>query len=262
VSSATVRFDGAGSSVEVATGFGPRIVGLLVEERNLFAELPDDTLEGPEGLAYHLRGGHRLWAAPEVPAVTYQPDDEPCTLARVGDGIRVEGKPDGAGILKAMTITGIPDGWLVDHELTNRGRAPLRVAPWAISQFRLGGRVTLGFSGAGAGLQADRALVLWPYTDPTDARLTIGSDTLEVEASAGPPIKVGTGGSASGIRYELDGVRVDTHISVDRLASYADLGAAFQTYVCDRFCEIETLGPTAVLAPGASVTHREEWTIT
>lgn len=261
MSSATVRFDGTGSSVAVATGFGPRIVALLVNERNLFAELPDDTLEGPGGLTYHLRGGHRLWAAPEVPSVTYQPDDAPCALARVDDGVRIEAPPDGAGIAKTLTITGVPDGWIVDHALTNRGRAPIRVAPWAISQFRPGGRVTLSFAGAGAGLQADRALVLWPYTDPADARLTVGSDTVEVEASQGSPLKVGLAGSAGHIRYELDGVRVDTRISVDPLASYTDLGAAIQTYVCDRFCEVETLGPTALLAPGASVSHREEWTI-
>ena len=41
----------------------------------------------------------------------------------------------------------------------------------------------------------------------------------------------------------------------------ADLGAAVQVYVCDRFGELETLGPLAEVPPGASVTHRESWSI-
>jgi hypothetical protein len=34
-----------------------------------------------------------------------------------------------------------------------------------------------------------------------------------------------------------------------------------QVYVCDEFCELETLGPLEVVPPGGSVTHREHWTV-
>jgi hypothetical protein len=261
VTSAAIRFDGATSSIAVATGFGPRIVGLFVNDRNLLAELPDDVLEGPAGRPYRLRGGHRLWAAPEIPEVTYQPDDVPCTLARRDDGIHVEAPQDGAGLAKAITIAGTQDGWIVDHTITNQGRIAVRVAPWAITQFRLGGRITLGLAGTSDGLQADRALVLWPYTDPTDGRLSLGNDGVTVEASPGPTLKVGVAGGVGTATYELEGTRVGKRISVRQEAHYPDLGAAVQAYVCDRFCEVETLGPISVLAPGGTVTHREEWTI-
>jgi len=262
VTPSTVRLDGAGSSVEVATAFGPRIVGLFVHGRNLFAELPDAALAGPGGRPYRLRGGHRLWAAPEVPEVTYQPDDEPCLVSANGDGVRVEAPPDGAGLAKVIEIAGTVDGWILDHTIANHGAAPVTVAPWAITQLRPGGRFALAFAGHGEGLQADRSLVLWPYTDPTDARLSLTADAVAVEAPpVGPPLKVGVAGGAGWARYELDGTRFEKRISSGRGAPTADLGAALQVYVCAGFGELETLGPLAEVPPGASVTHRESWRV-
>jgi len=262
VTATAIRFDGAGSSVAVATAFGPRVVGLFVGDRNLFVELPDDVaLAGPGGRPYRLRGGHRLWIAPETPEITYQPDDEPCSISRLGDGIHVEGPPDGAGFSKAITITGTPQGWTVEHTLTNHARTAAKIAPWAISQLRPGGRITLALETPGEGLLANRGVVWWPYTDPADPRLTATTDAVVIDAAGDPPLKVGVAGTAGHARYELDGAGFDVEISVDPLASYADLGAAVQAYVCERFCEVETLGPLTIVQPGASITHREDWTV-
>jgi hypothetical protein len=262
VTLSTVRLDGDGSSVEVATAFGPRIVGLLVDGRNLFAELPDDTLTGPGGRPYRLRGGHRLWAAPEVPDVTYQPDDEPCVVSAVGDGVQVDAPPDGAGLAKAIVVAPATDGWSVDHTIVNLGASTMTVAPWAITQLRPGGRFTLAFAATGDGLQADRSFVLWPYTDPTDARLSVTTDAVTVDAAPlGSPLKVGVAGAAGRGRYELEGTRFEKRIAMDRSAPSADLGAVVQVYVCPRFGELETLGSLTQIPPGASVTHRESWTI-
>jgi hypothetical protein len=105
-----VRIDGASSSLVVAVDFGPRIAGLIVGDRNLFASLPKDTLDTPFGRPYRLRGGHRLWVAPEEPTITYQPDDEPCAVTSAGDGLLVEAPPDGAGIAKSIAIAPTEDG--------------------------------------------------------------------------------------------------------------------------------------------------------
>jgi hypothetical protein len=122
--------------------------------------------------------------------------------------------------------------------------------------------VTLAFGRAGEGLQADRALVLWPYTDPGDPRLSFVDDRVMVDASAaGPAMKVGVAGSDGVGEYELDGVRVRKRITIDATAAYADRGAAVQTYVHERFCELETLGPLIELASGDATAHREQWII-
>ncbi|MEX0983782.1 MAG: hypothetical protein WD096_01895 [Actinomycetota bacterium] len=258
----TVRIDGPTSSLVVAAGYGPRITELLVDGRNAFASLPEDTLEAPGGPRYRMRGGHRLWAAPEVPAVTYQPDDSPCTVTPSDARLRVDATPDGAGLGKSISMTATSEGWTVDHEITNRSASTMTVGPWAITQLHPGGRATLGFDSAGAGLQADRALVFWPYTDPADPRLDLGEDGVQVDASPGPPLKVGVAGGPGWAEYAFEGVRMRTRIAVDPAADYPDRGASVQVYVHDRFCELETLGPLVELAPGASTTHREEWIIT
>jgi hypothetical protein len=42
---------------------------------------------------------------------------------------------------------------------------------------------------------------------------------------------------------------------------YADRGAAVQVYICDDFCELETLGPLRTLEPDGEATHREHWSL-
>jgi hypothetical protein len=51
----------------------------------------------------------------------------------------------------------------------------------------------------------------------------------------------------------------EKHVNVDTSATYPDLGAAIQVFVCDDFCELETLGPLRDVAPGDVARHRERW---
>jgi len=253
-----VRLEGASSAVVVTTSLGPRVLGLLLDGSNLMAVLPDAALEG-----FRFLGGHRLWAAPEVPALTYQPDDRACAVADLGDGVRVEAPPDGAGLVKALEVRPDGEGWLVDHELRNQGERPLRLAPWAITQLRPGGRAMLPLGARGAGPQADRALVLWPYTDLDDPRLAFSADAVEVdtEPAAPGPVKVGAAPGHGRISYRLGEVLFEKRVEVAPAEGYADRGAAAQVYACGDFCELETLGPLRDLAPGDSATHREAWNV-
>jgi hypothetical protein len=170
--------------VLVTTAVGPRVLGLLGPDGNVLAVLPGATLDGPAG-AFSLIGGHRLWASPELPEVTYQPDDRPCAVAEIGGGVRVEAPVDGAGLVKAIEVRGEGDGWVVDHSLRNRSAAHVRLAPWAITQLPLGGEAMLPNPPRAPGFQADRSLVLWPYTDPSDPRIHIGADVVRIESGAG-----------------------------------------------------------------------------
>ena len=45
----------------------------------------------------------------------------------------------------------------------------------------------------------------------------------------------------------------------DHTAAYPDFGSSSECYFNDKVLELETLGPICSLAPGASVTHIEEW---
>jgi hypothetical protein len=254
-----VRLADEMAAVLVTVSAGPRVLGLVGREGNLMAVLPESGLDLPDGGRFRLLGGHRLWAAPEVPAVTYQPDERPCAALEVEGGVRVEAPVDGAGLAKAIEVRRTASGWTVDHVLRNESAAPVEAAPWAITQLRPGGEAELPMAPAGPGPQADRALVLWPYTDPADPRIRIHRDAVRIRAEPGPSLKVGAAPSEGRASYRFGGVVFEKRASVDPSAAYPDRGAAVQVYLCEEFCELETLGPLRVLEPGDSASHREEW---
>ena len=75
--------------LEYLTHAGPRIVRLFPagSEDNLLGEFPDIGWDSPRGY-FDLIGGHRLWAAPEEPGMSYLPDS---TGLAVQETIRREG---------------------------------------------------------------------------------------------------------------------------------------------------------------------------
>jgi len=256
-----VRLEDGDVAVVVTISTGPRILGLLVEGVNLFAVLPDATLDGPDG-GFRFVGGHRLWVAPEVPSITYRADDRACSVTEVEDGILVEAPEDGAQLAKTISVRRASPGWIVDHVVRNASQRSITIAPWAITQLRTGGEAALPIAPHGKGPQADRSLVLWPYTDLADPRIGLGRNEVRIDAAgSGPPLKLGAAPSDGRAGYRLGTHHFEKRIEVDPKAAYADRGAAVQVFVCEEFCELETLGPLEVVPPGASVTHREHWLV-
>lgn len=257
-----VRLEGEAGAVIVTTSAGPRILGLFGSGDNMLAILPGSTIDREEGAPFRLLGGHRLWAGPEVPRITYEPDDRPCVATEIEDGVRVEAPVDGAGLGKTIEVRRSDAGWTVDHEIRNGAGAPLTLAPWAITQFPLGGEVTVPVSTGSVGPQADRALVLWPYTDPGDVRLHLGLADARIDAAPGARrLKIGVAPSDGRVSYRRDGEVFEKHVVVERDAAYADMGAAIQVFVCNDFCELESLGPLREVAPDGVAHHRERWSV-
>lgn len=133
-----VRVSNEYLQLDVATAFGPRITGFsLPDGENRFAELGDLSIDLPDGRAYRLRGGHRLWAAPEVPATTYEPDDEPVSISETTDGIALtHGAGDTATIEQTLAVALRDEKVVLSHTLTNRGEQAVEVAPWTITSLR------------------------------------------------------------------------------------------------------------------------------
>ena len=76
--------------IRVATAFGPRVLGLSCDGGpEIFASLPEVVIDRPDSGVYRFRGGHRLWASPELPPITYAPDDEPCSVTREDESISI-----------------------------------------------------------------------------------------------------------------------------------------------------------------------------
>ena len=164
---------------------GPRIVHLSLAgtDDNLMAEVPDIAIPTPFG-TYRLYGGHRLWHSPEGMPRSYVPDNEGCTAESIPDGVVLSGPVEAAtGIKKSIQVQLAPDRAAVTltHRLENRGAWPVELAPWAITQLRLGGVAILPQVQDkldGPGLLANRNLVLWPYTRLADPRLGLNDDLV------------------------------------------------------------------------------------
>ncbi|MGZ8652676.1 MAG: hypothetical protein ACXWX5_10960 [Actinomycetota bacterium] len=257
-----LRLEREAGALMVTTSVGPRIIGLFGGGDNMLAVLPGSTIDRPNGEPFRLLGGHRLWAAPEVPRITYEPDDRACAVTEVEGGVRVEAAADGAGLSKAIEVRRSDTGWIVDHEIRNVSGGSITLAAWAITQFPLGGEVDVPASTDATGPQADRSLVLWPYTDPGDVRLHLRSADIRVDAAPGSRrFKIGVAPSRGRVSYRKDGEVFEKYVDVDPSAQYADLGAAIQVFVCDDFCELESLGPLREVAPDGLTRHRERWIV-
>src|SRR6185295_11832902 len=156
----------------------------------------------------------------------------PCAVSEVGGGVRVEAPADGVGMIKAIEVRRSDGGWTVDHSLTNGSGA-------AITQFPLGGRMVVPSSTDATGPQADRSLVLWPYTDPGDARLHLTADTVVVDTVAtGYRLKIGVAPGRGHASYVRNGTVLEKHVDIETDATYADRGAAIQVFLSDGFCEL------------------------
>lgn len=232
---------------------------------NLLAVLGSEVrIENPEMGDYLFHGGHRLWVAPEMPGVTHVPDDNICHVRSTGRSLDVTAAPDRAGFAKTIEIRADNDRLIVEHHLTWHGEVPLAASPWAITQLPPGGTAILPLPRVRRtdnAFQADRTIVLWPYTRLDDSRITWKDQAVLMEASPGRQSKLGSGPEARKLGYVRDGFLFSKWFHASPGANYADLGATCQVFLHDHFCELETLGPMRTLEPEASISHVEVWKV-
>ena len=220
-----------------------------------------------------LRGGHRLWAAPEDPRVTYRPDDDPVEVEELADGVRLTTPADRGGRHAAPAERGRHGAgrFAIEHRVVNRADRPQRLAPWAITMMAAGGRAWLPLLDAPVrrgrlpGPAQHRPVAVHAARGPAaGARLTAllevrtdRPDLLALDA----PVKVGTSGRRGWVAHWRDGLLLVKRAHHDETAVYADMGASAQVYANPTNTELETLGPLVDLAPGEGTDHREDWEV-
>ena len=250
----------------VAAPFGPRILHYgFVGEENVFGLFPDVEM-GTEMGTWRAIGGHRLWTAPESNPHSYAPDDAAVEVSVQGElNVCLTARADAAGIEKSMTVGLMPEGSEVEvrHRLVNRNAVPVEVAPWALTIVD-GGTCLVPlepFRSHGDALLPSQPLVLWPFTDLTDPRLSFEGRMvrLSTEPFSNEPQKIGILN-----RREWAGYLKGSTLFVKRYAclsgeTYPDFGVNTEVFVKGRFMELETLGPLRRLAPGETVEHTERW---
>ncbi|MCB2180352.1 hypothetical protein KQH54_04580 [bacterium] len=264
-----VKLENGQLELWMTQGVGPRILGLAFQGgENIFAELPGEVISFPGVGDYSLRGGHRLWCAPEKPETTYLPDDKRVTIKSLDDTLHIiQPEDERIGVQKTLSITLDPDEpkVIVNHSLTNTGQDTIELAPWAITQLRLGGVAILPqFQGNvdAHGLLPNRQLNLWPYAKMQSPHVEWGDEYIFVHANFTEGFfKVGFPNSRGWMGYVIADTLFVKKAQYFPGAAYYDLGSSSECYCNCQFLELETLGPKVMLDPGQSVHHREDWVV-
>ena len=253
----------------VSKSIGPRILSLSYKgSSNLFAELPDDYLEFPGNGNFNFFGGHRLWLAPENPSITYAPDNQPISIRETEGQIElIQETIPSNGIRKSIRIefSDFDNVLIIDHCIENTGSRAFKCAPWAITQFKLGGEAILPHQKIHPekiNLLPDRSFILWPYSDINDPRIQWGNPFIIISSHPrGAPLKIGVSNSEKWMAYFNEALLFIKYAEFHETGMLADRGAARECYCNSKFIELETLGPLVKIKPGKSVRHREVWRI-
>lgn len=246
--------------LDIATSYGPRITSLRrIGGPEILANLGEDVSIEQVGESYVFRGGHRLWAAPETPAVTYAPDDHDCAVSNSNGSVTITAPPDRAGISKQIVVSESDDGLVVEHTLRFSSDIATPLAPWAITQFPLGGHAIMPLIGSDTSPLPNRNLVLWPYTKVDDSRVLFRSDAVIMEAVAGEKFKLGAGPNPARLGYLRNGWLFHKTVEPGDSRTHPDFGAVGQVYVGEGFCELESVGHMSVPEPGTPAALTEDW---
>ena len=245
-----------------------RVMSLsLTGKPNMLADISSaPPIQTPWG-DFHFRGGHRLWHAPEAMPRTYAPDTGEMKITDLPNGVILETQTEpGTGIRKRIEIRLAADkpSATLTHTLINDGLWPVELAPWTITQFRLGGTAILPMPVGNvdaAGLLPNRQISLWPYTRLNDPRLSLRDDYVIFKADALPPFKLGYFNPHGWLAYWLDGILFRKTFDVQPNLLHPDNNCNAELYCGDQFVELESLAPLTILNPGAMVNHVETWDV-
>jgi hypothetical protein len=246
---------------------GPRILSYALHGKhsplNIFADQAGASGES----IWRIRGGHRLWIAPEDRASTYFPDNTPVAWEQTGEfAVRLAPRPETTnGIQKQLDIALSPQGSAVTltHRITRIAAGGITLAPWALTVMNAGGVGIVPQPPPGEhprDLLPNRRLILWPYTDMADPRWNFGPDYLLLrhDASRGPT-KIGLALQSGCCGHFGNGVLFIKKFPWRSGAAYPDDGCNFELFANARMMEIESLGPLVRLRPGEVAEHVEHW---
>jgi hypothetical protein len=254
---------------------GPRIISFKFKDGlNVFKEFEDQAGRSGES-EWMIRGGHRLWTAPEDTTRTYALDNSSITYHKLGGGIRlVSGDDKTHGIRKEIEIHLANQGSQVNltHRITNIRSSATELAPWALSVMAPGGTEIIPLpakkphpgsvknASAANDFGPNQLWVLWPYTDLSDPRWKFDAQFIYLsQRPSADPTKLGLIHRPGKVGY-LNGKTLFIKSFEYRAGKrYPDGGVNYETFTNGDMLELESLGPLETIEPGQFVEHRETW---
>jgi len=254
----------------IVTGdVGPRVIRFgFVGGQNLFKEYLEQMGKTGED-KFQLRGGDRVWKAPEDPVATWAPDNVPVEITNTPTGLVARAPLEPLTMLqKEIEVSMAPSGTEVTvlHRITNRSLFSLEFAPWVLTMMAPGGTAITGFPPRGKhpiNLEATNPLVMWAYTNLADKRWTFTKKYLALrqDPNNSDPQKLGLFNRETWAAYLLNGEAFVKRATADSSKTYTDFGSSFETFTNNEFLELETLGPLTKVLPGQTVAQVEHWSL-
>ena len=259
-----------GEAELIVTGdVGPRVIRFgFVGGQNVFKEYPEQMGKSGED-KFQLRGGDRVWKAPEDPVATWAPDNVPVEVIPTPTGLVARAPVEPLTMLrKEIEVSMAPSGTevTVSHRITNHALFTVEFAPWVLTMMAPGGTAITGFPPRGRhpiNLEATNPLVMWAYTNLADKRWTFTKRYLALhqDPNNSEAQKLGTFNRDTWAVYLLNGEAFVKRATADPVKTYTDFGCSFETFTNNEFLEIETLGPLTKVSPGQTVTQVEHWSL-
>src|SRR5499427_4948845 len=253
----------------VTSDVGPRVIRFgFVGGQNLFKEFTEQLGKSGED-KFQLRGGDRVWKAPEDPVATWAPDNVPVQISVTGNGLIARAPVEPLTHLRKEIEIRMADRGTdvtVVHRVTNESLFPLEYSAWALTMMAPGGVAISGFPPRGkhpANLEATNPLVMWAYTNLADKRWTFTKKYLALrqDPNNSEAQKLGLFNPHTWGAYVLNGEVFIKQAAGDAHSSYPDFGCSFETFTNNEFLEMETLSPLKKVAPGETVELAEHWSL-
>ncbi len=213
-----------------------------------------------------LRGGHRLWIAPEVAPDTYALDNGPLKVTLEEGFISLLQPVEPETQLQKEISIRIEDSGeiLINHRIENRGPRARCFAPWALTAMAPGGTALSVFPPRTVQdhqLQPTNPLTMWSYTDLTDPRVSFTSKYLVLrhDPARHNPQKLGLFNPHSVASYLLGSELFTKRTECVIGYPYPDFHSSVELFANGDFLELETLGALTDLKPDSSVSHLEHW---
>jgi hypothetical protein len=260
----------AGARLIVLSSIGPRIAwfGRGDRENLLYWDAAGEHRRG----AWRLYGGHRLWItrplADESEEI-YDPDNAPCRLDPIDGGVRITSPPGALSLEKTLTIRARDGCWTIEHQLRNIGDLLWSGGAWALTctlpREDTVYRIPLGGGPPGWDVTTIVIPTRWGGGHTSrldDPQIALTADAMEIRAREDEAKRMLLAPHGRLEMRDPERGFFCKHAMFEPDGSYP-LGTNLAVYVGPRrfMVELETMSPLRTLPPGASLTHRETWTI-
>ncbi len=261
------RLSNAEIELILTADVGPRVIRCgFVGGPNVFKEYSEE-MGGRGEETWKIRGGHRVWVAPERANITYELDNHPVSVTVSGDVVKATSPVDRrTGLQKTLILHLEGRRVTATNRVANTTLFPIRCAAWGPTVMAPGGLGITGFPPRGShpeDLEPVNPLVMWSYTDFSDPRWRFTSKyvTLRQDPQAKTAQKLGLFNAHTFGAYLLNDHLFLKQFHPDPTKTYSDMGCSYQSFTNRDMLELETMGPYELVEPGTYTEFTETWSL-